>query len=78
MSEIILDMGIEGLKLKKLQGKKLYNAGQFKDILGSIAELERIIEILGRRGVDFEEYTSKMDTKPLALESDAEAGRETE
>ena len=63
MSEMILDMGMDGLKLKRIKGKKLYNAGQFKDILSTLVDLERIISILGRKGVNFEEYSQKYNPK---------------
>ncbi|MCA9403477.1 MAG: DNA topoisomerase (ATP-hydrolyzing) subunit B [Candidatus Omnitrophica bacterium] len=56
MSEMILDMGMDGLKLRKIKGKKLFNSGQFKDILSTLVDMERIIGILGRKGVNFEEY----------------------
>lgn len=63
MSEMILDMGMDGLKLKKIKGKKLYNAGQFKDILSTLVDLERIIGILHRKGVEFDEYCKNYNSK---------------
>ena len=63
MSEMILDMGMDGLKLRKIKGKKLFNSGQFKDILSTLVDMERIIGILGRKGVDFEEYCQNYNQK---------------
>lgn len=63
MNEIVLDMGAEGLKLKKVKGSKIFNSTQFKDILNTIVDLERIIGILNRKGIDFEEYIQYYNSK---------------
>ena len=63
MNAIILDMGSEGLKLKKIKGTKTFNSTQFKDILNTIVDLERVIGILARKGVDFEEYIQSYNPK---------------
>ena len=63
MNEIILDMGTEGLKLEKIQGKQKFTQMQFKDILNVCVDLERISEILRKRGVDFKEYIGQYDAK---------------
>ena len=63
MNALILDMGVEGLKLKKLKDKKEYSAAQFKEILEFSVKLERIIEIFGKRGVSFEEYVKNIERK---------------
>ncbi|MBZ0165931.1 MAG: hypothetical protein K8I00_03920, partial [Candidatus Omnitrophica bacterium] len=55
--------GMDGLKLKKIKGKKLFNSGQFKDILSTLVDMERVIGILGRKGVDFEEYVRNYNQK---------------
>lgn len=56
MSALILDMGTEGVKFNKIKSNKNYNSGQFKDILNTLVDLERILGILNRKGVDFERY----------------------
>ncbi|MBU0468648.1 MAG: DNA topoisomerase (ATP-hydrolyzing) subunit B [Candidatus Omnitrophica bacterium] len=63
MNEIILDMGTEGLKLEKIKGKQKFTPMQFKDILNVCVDIERISEILRKRGVDFKEYVSQYDAK---------------
>lgn len=63
MNELILDLGIEGLKFVKLEGKKEYNSGQFKDILGSLTELCHILDIMRKRGVDFKEFIQNYNKK---------------
>ena len=63
MNELILDLGIEGQKFGKLKGKQQYSSGQFKDILGSLTDMERIVEVLGKRGVNFDLYIAGYNTK---------------
>ncbi len=63
MSQIILDMGTDGLKLTKLQGKKEFNVTQFKEILNTALDLVRINVIMTKKGVDFESYVNAYDQK---------------
>lgn len=63
MNELILDLGLEGLKFSKTEGKRDYNSSQFKDILGSLTELGHLIDIMHKRGVDFNEFVEKYDKK---------------
>lgn len=63
LSEIILDMGMEGLRFERIKGKEKYNANQFREILKIIGDLNRVYEILHRRGVDLKEYIASYDAK---------------
>jgi len=63
MNELILDLGVEGLKLIRMEGKKEYNSSQFKDIVGSLTELGHLIDIMRKRGVDFKEFLANYDRK---------------
>lgn len=63
MNDLILDMGTEGVKFKKIKSKKEYNSAQLKDILNVTNELDGIIEILNKKGIDFQEYISCKDKK---------------
>jgi DNA gyrase subunit B len=63
MNELILDLGTEGLKFTKLDGKKTFTIGQLTEILEALVELERLIEKLAKKGVDFLEYLGKFDAK---------------
>ncbi len=56
MNELLLDLGIDGLKLSRIGAKQAYSAGQFKDIMGSLTEVEELIEILKKRGIKFADY----------------------
>jgi len=63
MNDLILDLGTEGIRLTKLEGKKTYTPGQVKEILQALVELDNIVERLKRRGIDFAAYTDKYDAK---------------
>ena len=63
MNELILELGTEGLKFTKLEGKKAFTIGQLTEILEALVELERLIEKLAKKGVDFLEYIGKFDVK---------------
>lgn len=64
MNQLILDLGIEGHKFMILKGKESFNANQFKELLATLVQLERIIELMRRRGVDFEYYAKFCSHKP--------------
>jgi len=63
MNELILDLGIEGLTFSLKKGNKTFNAGQFKDVLGSLTELEHLVDIIHKRGVNFEKFINFYDAK---------------
>ncbi|MEW5894869.1 MAG: DNA topoisomerase (ATP-hydrolyzing) subunit B [Candidatus Omnitrophota bacterium] len=67
MNELILDLGVEGLKFFKIKGKQQYSSAQFKDIMGSLTEVEALVNVLKKRGIDFEEYIQSMDPKTQRL-----------
>ena len=67
MNKLILDLGTEGLKLTKMKGKHQYNSTQFKEIVKNLVNLERLVEIMRRRGVIFDEYIEKYDSKSIKL-----------
>ncbi|NLE64556.1 MAG: DNA topoisomerase (ATP-hydrolyzing) subunit B [Elusimicrobia bacterium] len=63
MNALILDLGTEGIKLTVIDGKKTYTAAQLKVILEALVELEKIIEKLQKKGVDFKDYIGRYDAK---------------
>ncbi len=67
MNELILDLGIEGVKFSLVKEKKTFNTNQFKDILGSLTELEHLIVVMKRRGVEFSNYIKHYDMKSKKL-----------
>lgn len=67
MNELILDLGVEGLKFTCIKGKQVYTSGQFKDVLGSLTEMEHLIGIMNKRGVRFSDYMRNYDQKSHKL-----------
>ena len=67
LTELILDLGLEGLKLTRLKGKNTFNSTQLKDILGSLTELEHLIKVMHRRGITFEDYIKEYNEKKQML-----------
>jgi DNA gyrase subunit B len=63
MSGIILEMGTEGVKLIKAKDKQAYTTGQFMEILNICVDVQRIIEIMSKRGLDFQEYIENYNQK---------------
>lgn len=63
MNDLILELGTDGTKLTKIEGKKTYTPAQLKEILQVVVELEAIVERLKRRGVSFAHFIEKYDPK---------------
>ncbi len=61
MNSLILDLGTDGVKLTKIEGKKTYTSGQLREIVEMLVTLERLTEKLMKKGVDFKEYVMKYD-----------------
>ncbi len=67
MSELILELGMEGLKFRKIKGKQLYTGAQFKDILKVIVEVQKCFDVMYKRGVRFEDYVNNYNPKTRAM-----------
>ncbi len=67
MSALILELGIEGLKFRKIKDKQEYPSIQFKEILSVLVGLEKLVEIMGRRGINFQEYMKKCNNNPTNM-----------
>ena len=67
MNDLLLELGTEGIRLTKLEGKKTFTSAQLKEILSALVDLERIIEKLGKKGVVFADYLQKGDLKKKAF-----------
>jgi DNA gyrase subunit B len=63
MNDLILDLGLDGIKLTNIAGKKTYNAGQLKEIMELLVEVERALEILKRRNIDVKALLEHYDSK---------------
>ena len=63
MNELMLDLGLEGLKLSRIKGNQSFNSSQFKDILGSLTDVEKLVEIMKKRGIEFGTFITTYDAK---------------
>lgn len=69
MTDLLLDLGSEGLILNKVKGrqKQAYTPNQFKEILKTLVDLEKLITAIQKKGIIFQEYIALQDktTKKL-------------
>lgn len=63
MNDLILDLGVDGVKLTKISGKKTFNATQLKEIMQLLVEAEHTCEILKRRNIDVKDLLAQYDAK---------------
>ena len=63
MNDLMLDLGTDGVRVTKIEGKKTYTPAQLKDILTSLVLLESIVERFKRRGLDFDNYVASYNVK---------------
>lgn len=63
MNDLILDLGLDGVKLTKMEGKKTYSAAQLKEIMQLLVEAEHTCEILKRRNINIKDLLSQYDSK---------------
>ncbi len=63
MNSLILEMGMEGLKLERIKGKQKYTNAQFMELMNFAVDLEKIVMIMHKRGIPFEEYILKYNKK---------------
>ncbi len=69
MDELLLDLGREGHRFIRLKDKQVFTDNQFKDLLQLLVELEKIGEILSKKGVEIEKYLQfrHAKTKKMAI-----------
>ncbi len=63
MNDLILDLGLDGIKMTNLDAKKTYNAGQLKEIMELLVQVEHALEILKRRNIDIKVLLENYDAK---------------
>lgn len=56
MSDLLLDIGIEGVKLSRVKPKHDYVGKQFKELLSLLVELGKLKSIIEKRGVNFKKF----------------------
>ena len=67
MSNMLLDLGCEGVKLTNLKNKHTYTDHQLRSILELLTEMERYAHILDKKGVKFAEYATFRHQKTKKL-----------
>ena len=67
LNDLILELGVEGVEIVVSKGKVRFKGAQLKEILALLVELERIIGIIRRRGVEIDKYTQNINKKTNKL-----------
>jgi DNA gyrase subunit B len=63
MTRILLELGVEELKLTDLKGKEVMAGKPLSDILDLLSEIETHLDRVRRRGVDVAEYLRNRDSR---------------
>ncbi len=63
MSNILLDMGMEGIEVTCLKNKKGFSDSQLRALLDVLVEIERHENVFKKKGIDFEKYLSLREKK---------------
>lgn len=69
LSQMLLDMGIEGVTFKDLASKKTYADKDMKALLELLLELDRTKRSIERKSIDFERYVNAYDKKQKSFPS---------
>ena len=67
MNELLLEMGTEGISLKRAKDKRVFSEKQIKRLLELLAELEGLSRAIERKGVKFSKYLSFRQPKTKKL-----------
>jgi DNA gyrase subunit B len=67
MNELMLELGREGLTLVNQKEKLTYTDNQFKEILNLVAEIDKIAQIIEKKGVNFAKYLTFRHPKTKKL-----------
>ncbi|MBI2870691.1 MAG: DNA topoisomerase (ATP-hydrolyzing) subunit B [Candidatus Omnitrophica bacterium] len=67
MAEILIDVGIDGIKLSNSKEKLELQGKALKDVLQCVAQIERLSKGIERRGVKFQKYIGMVDKKTKKL-----------
>jgi DNA gyrase subunit B len=67
LAEILIDIGIDGVKLIRVKDKKEFQGKVLKEVLKNVDDLERLSKGIERRGVEFSKYLSLERTKTKKL-----------
>ncbi|MFH0953384.1 MAG: DNA topoisomerase (ATP-hydrolyzing) subunit B [Verrucomicrobiota bacterium] len=67
LTRILLELGVEELKLADAKGKELLSGKQLSDLLDLLSEIDVQVDRIRRRGVDIAEYLRHRDAKTRQL-----------
>ncbi len=65
--QFILDLGLNGARLVRLEDNRSFTSSQIKSIIKDLAELDRLSRVVERRGIKFEEYLKLREEKTKKL-----------
>jgi DNA gyrase subunit B len=63
LTKILLDLGLEDLKLEPVKGVPALKAEHLPEFLKCLSEIERIAELLKRKGIEFAEFLGHRNPK---------------
>ena len=61
LSQVLIELGIEDVRLVKLDGTPVLEDGRLAEVLKILEEVEHIAEAMARKSVDFDEYVKRYD-----------------
>ncbi|MFL2859420.1 MAG: DNA topoisomerase (ATP-hydrolyzing) subunit B [Pontiellaceae bacterium] len=67
LTQILLDLGADGLTLEDQSGKSLLNTAELRTLLAHLTEIESIGDILRKRGIVLKEFLKLRDSKSGAF-----------
>jgi len=67
LTEILLNLGADGMQLEKLDGTHLLDTKSLRELLESVVEIEGIADKLRRHGVPLKEYLASRDSETGAF-----------
>ena len=67
MNELLLEIGAEGMSLKRAKDKKVFSEKQIKGLLELLIELEGLSRAIERKGVEFSKYLTLRHPKTKKL-----------
>ena len=67
LTQILLDLGADGMRLEKLDGEQLLDTKGLRELLESVVEIEGIADKLRRRGISLDSYLARRDPETGAF-----------
>jgi DNA gyrase subunit B len=67
LTQILLDLGADGMRLETLEGESLLDTKGLRELLESVVEIEGIADKLRRRGISLKDYLARRDPETGAF-----------